>query len=324
MEKIIKVYYSARDNSLLEKYLLSKQYVKIISLIDNEKEPDKIVANLTKNGVDVVVQIAPQWEWGKYVEEICVEIMLSGIKLLSGEGSMFRWFGNDFYCGSDIGFYLSPWGYSGNSKIAYELPIPAYEDFIIAEKIRKKVPRWDPQNKDILIIGQSDDDRAKYYRGSTKNNIELIDKCIKLWGKERLVFREHPKGKLKINYTIRKENTGLHLKDILYKYSLCVSANSTATIEAMCCGIPTMNDGVGPWSGAKVVQKLNSDIKEYSYNDYLEPLASLVSLHYLPAFDYGDPLSKALNFYSPFNHDAFKFNCHKYDDDPKLWKGKYD
>lgn len=320
----MRLYYSVRDNLLLEKYILKMADIEIIRLTPREKSPDKMIENLINKKVDVVVQIAPQWEWGKYAEEICVGIMSNGIKLLNGEGSMFRWFGDDYYCGSEVGFYLSPWGYSGNSKIAYELPSPDDEDYIIADKIRKIVRRWNQQTDDILIAGQIDDDRAKYYRGSTKNNIELIEKCINLWGRERLVFRDHPKEKRNIYFPIRREESGVPFKDIIHKYALFITANSTATIEALCSGIPTMNDGIGPWSGAEVVQKLSSNIKEYAYDDYLKPLASLVHLHYLLPYDYGNPLMRALDFYSDYNPEAFTFNCRKYNDNPKLWKGSYD
>jgi len=328
METLLRVYCSARDNTILYDYIKSLQGVQLITFEYNHNNIDQLLQKLLKYKVDVVVQIAPQWEWGRYLEVISTQIMNRGMKLLCGEGAMFRWMGDERYCGSDIGFYLSPWGYSGHSKLAYELPVPEPEDFRMANIIRQEVPRWTPETDDILIVGQLDNDRARYFRGSTKNALELIHKCIRFWGSSRLVYRPHPEPWERIEHQlgdmVRIEQSGLPLKDILSRYSLCVSANSTATIEAMCAGMPTMNDGVGPWSGARVVQRVGAHIDVYSYDDYLAPLASIVHLHYLKKWDYGTPFVNALKFYSLPKFPIFNFHCNKYDDEAQPWKGTYD
>lgn len=328
MESILRVYCSARDNNLLRNHLERLPNVRLIPIEYAHSDVDQLLTKLLEHRIDVVVQIAPQWEWGKYIELISGRIIEAGIKLLCGEGAMFRWMGNGLYCGSDIGFYLTPWGYSGHSKSAYELPTPGREDFIIANIIRQEVPRWNPNTDDILIIGQIDTDRARYFGGSTESDFELIQKCIDLWDYKRLVYRPHPQSRTVLDRNImqivRIEQSGLPLKDILPCYFLSVSANSTATIEAMCAGIPTMNDGVGPWSGSTLVQRLGPHIVVFPYEDYLAPLASLVHMHYLEKWKFGRPFANALQFYSTPNLSIFKFECQRYDNDPLPWEGRYD
>jgi hypothetical protein len=237
---------------------------------------------------------------------------------------MFRWFGKDEYCGSDVGFYLSPWGFSGNSKIAYQLPKPTDKDLEIVNEIRTFLKKWDSKknNGKILIIGQLENDKSRYFCQEIKSNKELIEKAIKIFGRKSIVFRKHPKDKKNYNYEIEFESSGKKLKEIIHNYYACISINSTASIEAMCSGVPLINDGFAPWSGAsKILQKLSDKIIEFEYDEYLKPLASLVHLHYLPSFNHGDPLNRAMEFYSQYDPNIFKFNCLKYEDNPEIWKG---
>lgn len=322
----MKVYYSERDNAILKKYLQKKEGLELYTFSKEEKNLASFIKNLKKRNIDVVVQIAPQWEWGSQVEDISKAIMDEGIKLLSGEGAMFRWFGEDELCGSEIGFYLSPWGFSGNSKIAYELPKPLESDIIIAERIRANLRRWNPKhnNGKILIVGQLDKDKSRYFAQGISTNEELINECIKIFGKKRVVFRKHPKDQNAYNLGIITATSVKKLKDIIPDYYACVSINSTSSIEAMCAGTPIINTGVSPWSGAgRLIQKLNQPIIEYDYNEYLNILASLIHLHYLPTFSHGDPLNRALKFYTQHDSQIFLFNCKQFQDPPKTWENEY-
>ncbi len=322
MASQMKVYCEPREISLLSNYLADR-HIEVVSLNDRGVGPLQLADALVSEGVSVALQIAPQWEWGRHLEHVSMNIMDAGIKLLCGEGAMFRWLGETGRVGTDVGFYLAPWGYSGNSKLAYELPPVTPADIDMARALCADGRRWHPTADDILIIGQNAGDRARYFRGSTSSNAELVEKCCQIWGQERLKYRPHPLDSSSQDVPVEIVNSRLPLREILPNFAACVSANSTATVEAMCAGMPTMNDGVGPWSGSPVVQPIRAEFSSHSFDEYLESIAALLSLHRLPRFDYGDPLARALSFYTDYEPSVFGFDCLSFDDDPVRWQGDY-
>ena len=323
MAEHLRIYCAPRDVTSLPRYLTTCANVALVRLPDGDVSPSRIAAALRRESVDVAIQIAPQWEWGRYVEDVCMDIMNAGVKLICGEGVMFRWLGELSRAGSDVGFYLAPWGYSGNSKLAQELPPITHADMLVAERLCSQVPRWNPGPEQILIVGQQEYDRARYFRGPTRTNRELLEKAIGLWGQERLLFRPHPLGETMRDCPVPCLENSTSLQVIVHKFAAVVSANSTASIEGICAGVPVLNDGVGPWGGSPVVQPMVRQFKAFPYDLHVRSVAALASLHWLPLYSYGHPLPRALEFYSDHDPGVFSFQCLRYEDEPSRWSGSY-
>lgn len=307
----IRTYISPRDNLYLYPFASKLDMLKLIDLkYQNEEE---MFFELIKNEIHLFIQIAPQWEWGKNVEIVSKKIMDLGILLLSGEGAMFRRFGENHQCGADVGFYLSPWGYSGNSKIAYELTNPTKKDKFIADKIMSYQKKWDrlKNNGKILVAGQLDNDRSHFYTRNVNSNKKLILNLLQYYNKEEVVFRKHPQDLSDYSkYGILLENSGEKIGDIIHNYAGYVSINSTSSIEAMCSGVPIFNFEIAPWSSCKVVTRnLTPQLISYDYSLYADDIAKLVHFHFVKTINYGNPILNCLNFYTEYNPEYFNFNC---------------
>jgi len=317
----MKTFIAVRDNLFLFEFARKHKDIEIVNIkIDDVL---CLVPELLKAEIELVIQIAPQWAWGKYVEDISRDIMDNNIKLIAGEGAMFRNYGENFECGADIGFYLSPWGYSGNSKMAYSLPKPTGKDLDIATRIMKNQKKWRSNNTNgkVLVAGQLDNDRSKFYSKHIYSNLELLDTVLKTFDEDHIVFRPHPQDEF--NYKeigVEIEKSGCPFADIVHKYEGVISINSTSTIEAMCSGVPVFNFEIAPWSSCSVIKKGTSPILEkFDYDQYRYDIASLVHLHYLNNFSFGTPIINSLNWYSDYNPDAFSFDCEFRKDQPKIW-----
>lgn len=322
---MIKTYVSPRDNLFLMKYVHLLDWMDIVNIeFDNL---DTFIDTLVYHNIELVIQIAPQWEWGKYVEEISMRIMDAGIKLLCGEGAMFRSFGEDYQCGSDVGFYLSPWGYSGNSKLSKYLPKPTFDDIIMAKKFMSNQTKWSKtfNNGLILILGQLDYDRSKFYSINIKTNDDLIKNLINFYGRDQLVFRPHPlDNKNYDDYKITIQQPTQKLRDIVHLFSGVISINSTSSIEAMCSGVPVFNYEISPWSACNVVSVGKEPIlNNYNYEYYINDIASLIHLHYIGKYNFGSPVLNALNFYSNYDRTMFKYSCINRSEEPQIWDEKY-
>jgi hypothetical protein len=307
----MKIFLEERDNLHIRKYLNSIPECDIIDI--GEFQLENFVEKIILNNIDVVVQIAPQWQWGKYVEEISMQLMNAKIKLLAGEGAMFRWLGDVRECGADIGFYLSPWGYSGNSKLSNLLPDFNKHDKDIAKKIIASQTRWDKSenNGKILIAGQLENDRSRMYCKKVKTNHELIENVLKAYSPKKIVFRKHPLDNSDYNFfDIEVENSSTPLISNLHKYAGLISINSTSTIEGLCIGIPVFNFETSPWYSCLSVGKGdNINLIEHSVETNINDIASLISLHYLSNYNYGNPFNNALKFYSDYNTNQFNYKC---------------
>lgn len=236
---------------------------------------------------------------------------------------MFRWLGDNNECGADIGFYLSPWGYCGNSKLSIELPKYSKNDFLLAKKIMESTQKWDSRknNGKILVSGQIENDRSRMYCKSVLSNKELIDNVLKFFPKNKIAFRKHPLDRN--NY----DSLGVELIDsknpiidIVHEYRGFVTINSTSTIEAMCCCVPVHNFEVAPWSSCKSISKGNTILlKNIDRSVVEDDIASLMHLHYIKQYNHGLPFQNALSFYSDYSLDCFNFNCNRSAFFPTIW-----
>ena len=316
-----------RDCAPLLEYFSNLKQLELVVPPPSFSTTQNLLTYLHDNRIEVLVQMAPQWEWGRYMEQVSLAVLSSGKKLFAAEGSLFRWLGNRRRAGTDIGFYLSPWGYSGNSKLSRSLPSPSGADMAVANSLMDRLPRWKSSSRRVLVLGQINGDRAALFRGQAKSNSELITLAQSLWGESYVYFKPHPLSLEEANVVGNTVSSKATLADIVNDFGIVVSANSTGTVEAICCGIPVMCTGVGPWSGSHIVSSLRKEPYSYSRSDATYCIAALASLHhFLPSMGMNPNetlFERALAEHSAFDSELFSWSAIKSDMEPQPWNGQY-
>jgi hypothetical protein len=324
----MRVYVNNRDCLSLLRFFEGLDNVTVVRPRNSFTDANALVEELQEIGADVVVQMAPQWEWGRYMELVSLAILRAGMRLFAAEGSLFRWLGDPRRAGTDIGFYLSPWGYSGNSKFSKYLPASTEEHRDAASTIINRMPKWSSSSDRVLILGQIDGDRASIFRGKPRSNTELVSMAQALWGVEKVYFKAHPLAASHDRcLSVNPVDSCASIRELSKDFGCVVSANSTGTVEAICSGIPVMCTGVGPWSGSKIIRPLQVEPYRYTAQEALSTIASLLSIHYFePGLDISgapDLFSRALSEHGEFSSDVFGWDAISQNMDPQPWAGKY-
>jgi hypothetical protein len=317
-----------RDCLSLLRFFESLDNVTVVRQRKIFTDANALVEELKELGADAVVQMAPQWEWGRYMELVSLEILRSGLRLFAAEGSLFRWLGDPRRAGTDIGFYLSPWGYSGNSKFSRSLPASTAEHRDAASTIINRMPKWSSSSDRVLVLGQIDGDRASIFRGKPQSNTELVAMAQALWGVEKVYFKAHPLAAQHDQcLSVNQVDSCASIRELSKDFGCVVSANSTGTVEAVCSGVPVMCTGVGPWSGSKIITPLQIEPYRYTAQEALSTIASLLSISYFePGLDISsapDLFSRVLSEHGEFSADAFEWDAISQNMDPQPWAGKY-